>query len=610
MNQRLVGLLLLFFACLSLLVLLLVLTGIQNARNPFWNNGPVSVNLLLQTDHSLDRFSLSLYDLQSARSQKPIDQSAASAQLNNVRLQFDILWSTLADFMGRFPAENPIESFVQVVNHELNTFLIVNEPLMASTHELTDQEIERLIQHSEQTSLAVFELGRQYFVETTLQTDAAEANIDTLVGYMRLFIALLVFTGGLGTGLLVYSNRRTQKLFIDAKNARTELAATVDELRSGKREQKAKDNFLAAASHDLRQPLHALGLFLNNLERDVKPDGKVALSGAIHCTNDLNRLFNSMLDLSRLDAGMVVVENEDFNLKEILNTLHAELSPKAENYGLAMNINFDGDAYFAHSDPVLICRIVRNLIENAIMHSEGSLIDINYNCVAAGCAITISDNGCGIPEAEHEAIFSEYYQLKNPERDRSKGMGLGLSIVKRLTDLMGLQLYISSSEDTGTAFKMVLPRSEVQPISKMNTVQPAQSDNDYSHLHGAVVVVVDDDSSIRSAMRLILSKHRMVSVCVETTDEALEALAENQLEPDLIIADYRLRDHVTGDNVIFEMREAIEATVPGLIITGDTSPARMSSLINSGLDTMHKPVDAETLYQKISQILTAEFSVV
>lgn len=606
MNQRVLAKLLLLFACLSVLVLLVVLSGIQNTRKPFWDKTPLSVNLLLQSNRSMNMFDESLRDLQLNRLKPTPINAEPSIQLVNARFQFDILWGSLTDFIERFPVENSSSDLVESVCIELNDFLTNSESLMDSMYIPSDQEIENLLTRTEYLSSRIFLLGRDYFVETTHQSDTGAANLETLVDYMRLFIALLIFTGGLGIGLLTYSNRRTDKLFDDAENARTELAAKADELRSGRREQKAKDSFIASASHDLRQPLHALGLFLNNLEDDVKAGGKFALKGAIHCTEDLNRLFNSMLDLSRLDAGMVVVENEDFNLREMMNKLHVELLPQAKAKGITIAMCIDGDSSCAYSDPVLISRILRNLIENAITHSQATLINIHYDCIPAGCSITISDNGCGIPEAEHEAVFSEYYQLNNPERDRSKGMGLGLSIVKRLTKLLDLPLIISSSEQSGTAFKMLVPKSENQPALYDHLSKQKPIKTDYSHLHGAVVVVVDDDSSIRQAMQMMLSKHSVVSICVETADEALDALADHHLEPDLIIADYRLRNHTTGDNVIYEMREAIEQTIPGLIITGDTSLTRMTSLKNSGLDTLHKPVEPDVLYQKIGQLLTVK----
>lgn len=597
------GKVLLVLACLCLIALVALVTNAQKTRQQFANKTPVALNQLLQTDHAEDLFAKSLRELKASLTEPDTTESDQAFKQEVVKSRFEILWTTLDDFAARYPFHAVPADLAESTLSKIDNFIDLAEPHMASTYQLTAQDTDALLVESNQLAISIRAIGRGYYVQIIKQADAVDSQVKKLYGYMRIFIMLLLLTGGLGIGLLVHTNRRTNKLFYDAKNARSELALTVDELRSGKREQKAKDSFIASASHDLRQPLHALGLFLNNLDRYIKPEGREALAGAMTCKEDLNLLFNSILDLSRLDAGFVNIEKKDFNLRQMVTNLHSELQPKAEANNIKLRLNYNGDSSFAQSDPILINRITRNLLENAITHSEASVISLTYDCIAPGCAITISDDGCGIPKSEHEAIFTEFYQLNNPERDRSKGMGLGLSIVKRLTSLLNLKLEITSSEDAGTQFRVVLPRSDYQPsleqpIETQKTVTP-----DYSNLAGAVVVVVDDDANIRKAMHMMLSEHGMVSVCAETSDEALEALAERQLQPDIIIADYRLREHLTGDVVINELQEAIEYPIPGLIITGDTSPQRMATLKDSGFDILHKPVEAAVLHEKISDIL-------
>jgi len=605
MRERYLGWVLLLFSCISIIALLTLIQSLQKTRDDYSTRTPFVVNILLQSDYAIDQYKDALYNLQSSINTADLKNSVAIQNEDNVRFHFDILWSSLKDFTLQFPDEYDPSALAGTVEKNIDTFLTDHEPLMSPTYSLTQQDINKLIYRTNNIADDIRQLGRGYYFTSVRNADAGKEQISQILNNIRFFIASLLITGGCAIGLLIYNNRRTTKLFNEARNARTELAVTVDELRSGKQEQKAKDTFIAAASHDLRQPLHALGIFLNSLSNKVNSDGQKALAGAQTCTEDLNRLFNSLLDLSRLDAGFVTVENEDFNLRKALNKLHAELSPKANGYGIHMNIVFEGSCSFAHSDPVLIERIVRNLIENAIVHSQATTIKLSYDCLPEGCKIAISDNGCGIPKNEHEAIFSEYYQLQNPERDRSKGLGIGLSIVKRLTTLLNVNLEIISDENTGTTFKILVPKSTVQTLP-LYAAEPTAPIADFSYLAGTVIVVIDDDRHIREAMHMMLTKHGAIPICGETSDEVLEALAEEQLAPDFIIADYRLRNHLTGDVVITHLRAAIEAAIPALIITGDTSPDRMASLKESGFDILHKPIEAEPLFDTVINILKRE----
>ena len=169
--------------------------------------------------------------------------------------------------------------------------------------------------------------------------------------------------------------------------------------------------------------------------------------------------------------------------------------------------------------------------------------------------------------------------------------------------MLNVELNFTSSENTGTEFKIVLPKSNVQ-LSLYEEDSSKRLDVDFSRLSGSVIVVIDDDSSIREAMSMLLSKHSIIAVCGETNDEVLEELAKRQLEPDIIVADYRLREHLTGDTIITQLREAIEISTPGIIITGDSSPSRLNSLKESGFEILHKPVEADILFGKIVEVLS------
>lgn len=600
MVERALGFVLLVCAALSALMMWTVQSNISYTQNTIAEKeGPAALNYLLQSDSNIDEFIASLRALQLEKIENGV---AAEATINYSQRRYDVLWSSLSIFNFQFPVENTYKPLLDAFALVSDQFIQETEPLMDPSHELTLDDVNQLVVSTRKVSAGVRRLGHGYYMQGLLLTDKAMLQIENLSGYIRLFTALLLLTGGVGVWLIVRSNTRTKALFVAAEKAKLELAHTVDELRSGKREQKAKDSFIAAANHDLRQPLHALGLFLNTLKTSVKPDGERALNEAIECKEVLNRLFNSLLDLSRLDAGVVQVEDEQFDLARLLANMRSQVQPSAELQGVQIHLT-GGDAY-AKTDSLLLQSIIRNLLDNAIAHSEGTQVSIKYSAVKGGHRIRISDNGRGIPEAEHAAIFSEYYQLSNPERDRSKGLGLGLAIVKRLSDLLGVNLQMKSTPGKGTTFSLLVPMGEEIPQETLNAIASSKPISNTNN--GAVIVVIDDDSSIRKAMHIVLTLLNFHPVCAETTDDALEQLAESQLEPDLIIADYRLRDHMTGTQAIEDLCDAVEKQVPALIVTGDTSPARVSELTASGFDVLHKPVATDLLNNKILHMLNAE----
>lgn len=596
MTERLLGFVLLICATLSALTLWVIQSNITHTQAAVNNDAPAALNYLEQSDHNLDQLVDAVRELQLHNEDSPTSREKAETLLRN---RFDVLWSSFSIFNSQFPKlEAPVQ-LVDEFHRKTEQYLRETEPLFDSQKNITADDLSILVAKSRTMSLDIRELSHGYFIAFTKIQDAAEGQIATLSGYMRWFIGLVLLTGGLGVGLLVRSNIRVNALLNEAQRARGELAETVDELRSGRREQKAKDSFIVAASHDLRQPLHALGLFLNSLSYDVRPSGKRALVEATRCVDGLNRLFNSLLDLSRLDAGVVSVAKENFDIHELLIHVHNQFRQVAQDKNISLSLH--SQTAYSKTDSLLLGRIIRNLVENAITHSGATRVSLNLKTTRDGYEITVTDNGKGIAENEHSAIFSEYYQIENPERDRSKGLGLGLSIVRRLSQLLDIEVRLDSTLDAGTRFTILAPAGE-----SVDTSQTLTNPDPHTLLEnaaGAVIVVIDDDSSIREAMKIMLNNLNMRSVCAETSDEALEELAERQLEPNLIIADYRLRDHLTGDTVIKQLRHAIDVDIPGLIITGDTSPARVSELTATGFAIMHKPVEADSLHQQIGDML-------
>ncbi len=350
----------------------------------------------------------------------------------------------------------------------------------------------------------------------------------------------------------------------------------------------AKSKFLAAASHDLRQPLHALGLFVAALENRVdSPDSRVLVEHINRSVAALEGLFNALLDISKLDAGIVQPRVVDLALAPLLAQLALEYQPQAAAKGLAWHCAHS-DAV-VRSDPTLLDTILRNLLSNAIRYTDQGQIVVTCEAVDGGNCIAITDTGIGIAPEHQREIFGEFVQLHNPERNRNDGLGLGLAIVDRLCRLIGHPIGLISTPGQGTTFTLTVAagnRASLAPAFQpdMTLTDPA--------LPSALVVVIDDEAAVREAMTALLEGWGYRVLATAAADETLAALTE---PPVAIVADYRLRENQTGDDAIRRIHAAWGETIPAMIVTGDTAPERLRFATQSGFALRHKPVSPSRL---------------
>ncbi|RBP49129.1 ATP-binding response regulator [Arenicella xantha] len=359
-----------------------------------------------------------------------------------------------------------------------------------------------------------------------------------------------------------------------------------------------KNRFLAAASHDLRQPLHTTGLLLSALHEHVKTEtGQQLLEGVSNSMNALNNSFNSLLDVSKLDAGVVEVSQKNIPLHDLFQEISEEFSSQAEGKGIKFEI--DHTKHFVYTDPVLLMRILRNLLSNAVKYTENGTISIVANSKRNGnLCISISDSGPGIPAEEADNIFSEYYQLHNPERDRNQGFGLGLAIVKRLCDLLDLPLTFDTAVGHGTTFKL-----EVRPGTETASQKPVETSANIGDLLDKSILVIDDDLSVLNGMDKLLTSWGCQVFCAESEDQAVALMSGLNRPPDVTIADYRLRNDKVGTDACQRIQEEFNQEIPSIIVTGDTSPERLQQVVNSGFQLLHKPVSPEQLLAVIHDAL-------
>jgi len=360
----------------------------------------------------------------------------------------------------------------------------------------------------------------------------------------------------------------------------------------------AKSRFLAAASHDLRQPLHAMGLFASALNQRTQDAESRELTGRI---NDsiaaLESLFSEVLDVSRLDAGAVKADPRAVALQPLFDRLANDLSPSAEEKNLALR--FVPTSRAVRSDPVLLDRILRNLVANAIRYTPSGGVLVGVRPRDGRLVLEVRDSGIGIPEEHQARVFDEFYQVGNAERDRRQGLGLGLSIVRRLCDLLGHGISLASRPGRGTTFRIALEEAGEAPSARGPTAAVAEGS-----FAGRRAVVVDDDVDARDGMAAILRAWGCDVIAAAAPEEARRAIGGGP-PPALLIVDYRLAADTTGLEAARSLQLAWGGEVPVVIVSGESSAAEIARIGNSGFPLLHKPVPPAKLRSLLAHLLAA-----
>jgi len=379
---------------------------------------------------------------------------------------------------------------------------------------------------------------------------------------------------------------------------KTEVAESAQ--RNAEQASLAKSQFFAAASHDLRQPLQALGLFAASLRESKDGSGDARpIDQILSSVDALESLFDELLDISKLDAGYVKPAPSHFAAKPLFEKLATTYAPVARHNGL--ELSFDDAGAVLHTDPVLLERVLGNLISNALRYTtEGS---VNVLCRVAGelCSIEVADTGPGIPSAEHERVFDEFYQLGNPERDRRKGLGLGLATVKRIAQLLGGRISLESEPGKGAAFAIEIRCGDAAQIV---ATPPPPSAADVDTLQGKVIAIVEDERDVRAGLAELLGSWRCKVIAWASVREVLGELEAADLRPDAVIADFRLRDHETGTSAITTLRARYGASLPAMVISGDTSQEIFRIAREQRLPILSKPVRAGRLRAALQSLLS------
>ena len=360
--------------------------------------------------------------------------------------------------------------------------------------------------------------------------------------------------------------------------------------QAAERAQKANTAFLAAASHDLRQPVQALSLLNGALRRTVKDErAREMIESQEHSLTAMTNLLNSLLDISRLDAGAVTPEIEEFPMQRIIDRLSAEFGRQASHKGL--EFSSEPCATTVRSDPNLLSEIIQNLVSNAIRYTNTGNVRMLCECSGDMCRLEVVDTGIGIESDQLEAIFQEFHQTKTPGSS-TEGFGLGLAIVRRLADLLGHDIGVESEPGKGSMFYVSVPI-----VSAADCAVGDDFGKSVAAAPGGAgtVVLIEDDVNVANAWGMLLEAEGYRVATAKSAPEANAIIKHLDTVPSLLISDFHLLDGSTGVEAVKGIREHYGVNIPAFIVSGDTSKVVKEARPVDNCTLMSKPVNTSRL---------------
>ena len=404
-------------------------------------------------------------------------------------------------------------------------------------------------------------------------------------------------SGALAAALALTGHRRWRDATRRALEQADQLAAAVSARDAARKADQDKSRFLAIASHDLRQPVHAIGLFAATLERRLEGCAELPLVRNLSRAIDgLDRSFNVLLDISQLDAGAIEPQVQHFALRDLFRRLHMHFAGDAEQKGLGLRFSPGGKSI--SSDPQLLERILANLVQNAIKCTARGGVVVVARSTAAHINVEVWDTGIGIRAADLPKIFDEFYQAGRSERVRTQGQGMGLAIVRRLVRLLGHELTVSSRPGGGTMFRVRIARgglAEIQDLTAAADTLPMP----IALAQPRTVLVIDDEAPIRDGLCMLLEEWGFEAIGAASIDAAERAVTELAAPLDLILSDLHLGDGPDGIAAIETIRRCCGRQVAAILISGDASPAELRRAGASGHALLLKPVPPRKLFEAL-----------
>ena len=390
--------------------------------------------------------------------------------------------------------------------------------------------------------------------------------------------------------------------FVDS----TERRQIADDLEAARHQAElasiAKSRFLAAASHDLRQPLQSLSLIRGVLAKKVaegKTEEALELLKRLEDTSaSMSGMLNSLLDITQIDGGNIAAEVTRFPVNDLLNHLAGEFGLLAAEQGLMLRV-VPSNATIS-SDQYLLGQILRNLLSNALKYTKHGKVLLGCRRHGGVLCIDVCDTGVGIAASELDAIFNEYHQIGNGERQRSRGLGLGLAIVRRLANLLGHEVRVQSTPGKGSIFSIAIGTVAAGTSSVKLAPRPAVA---FTTNRSGAILIVEDDPDVRDLLSMVLKEEGHHTTTAVDGVAALALLANGMIRPDLLLADFNLPNGLTGLQLAVKLRQQLNRNIPAIILTGDISADTMRDITRQNCVKLNKPVQVQELMQTIQPLL-------
>jgi len=363
----------------------------------------------------------------------------------------------------------------------------------------------------------------------------------------------------------------------------------------------AKSKFIAVASHDLRQPMHAMNVYLELIDHDnLGAADKKSFSKIKRSITTLNAMFDALLNISKLDADVMQVNHRIFRLEALASAIHDLAEVKANDKGLIFNITYPD--LTLRGDKLLLQQILNNLVSNAIQYTEHGQVDVRFRSENGVLVIEVSDTGCGIASAEQLNIFQQFYRA-DKTRTLHDGLGLGLSIVRRLCNLIGADVRLISEEGQGATFIVTTPFPTSSTEEDVYDAPIVQKANDsHRNLQGKCIAVIEDNPILVEAYRQTLSNRGAYVQVLSEDEHELNAQLESIDHIDCILSDFRL-GQTTGDIMIQKLRDSYNEEIPAIIVTADTSPSHINLFAQLNIQVLHKPVSFQDVTAAIEKTI-------
>jgi two-component system, sensor histidine kinase len=423
-------------------------------------------------------------------------------------------------------------------------------------------------------------------------------------------------------GLLVVWARRVYDNVVNAMLLRHEnealIARLAPALEAAEKANLEKSRFLAAASHDLRQPMQGLWLFVGNLRQQMgQPQAYKILDHIESSLDAMRSLFDALLNIAQLDAGGTPAKPSAYAIEHSLDRIVSEFSAECDRKMLRLTVRPSKAIVWV--DPGMLDRVLLNLVANAVKYTQSGGIVVGCRKRGAQLCVQVWDTGCGIRAEDQESIFNEFVQLNNPERDRNKGLGLGLAIARRLSAAMNAPLAVRSVPDRGSVFSILLPLATNEQASAIMTSHQAGHETAHTATKGGIsplkrmrLAFIDDEPDIVNVVQALCTAWQVEGICASNVQELLQAWQGQP--PDFILSDYRLRDGSNGIEVIDALRIHFGQTMPtaleknpgskpiaAALLTGDTDAQLVVQAQQKGIGLVFKPISMQSLQQLLMQ---------